>query len=357
MTDKERFNQRFAKDFNLPINIFNDEQFEYYHELYKDFWPESEWNAVQNEIDRKFGGNIDQWLEHYAKVRDKVITDIYESQEYQDFNKIDMSYYDNETKKYLNGTNLGDRKWYSEDTVGRKFISIDLKKANFQALKHCGVINGFGSYEEFMASYDPSFYFGKSKYTRQVIFGKLNPKRTITVEKWMVARMFNGFYNESVIPTFLMKSRGNVVPFGIKSDELVFEVVKDVPITDEMLTDVEYYANAIFRCSVRCEFYEVEKMPVVNCNGTPIDAYIRRNLISGDEELKCVSAIFFPQVYRLYKGEKITDKDLLFYAEGQVARFIEPLRLDIRLTEEDLKESMKKMSEVNYLVSIKKTDE
>ena len=39
MSDVTKKYLRFTKDYNLPINIFNEEMFSYYRELYKDFWP------------------------------------------------------------------------------------------------------------------------------------------------------------------------------------------------------------------------------------------------------------------------------------------------------------------------------
>lgn len=327
MTNKEKLNQRFVKDFNLPINIFDDEMFKYYRETYKDIWPEEEYKSLSSEIINKYDCEIEPWLNHYAEVRDNIITDLYESEEFQKFNNGPMDFYDKGIREYLNGYELGDRKLYTEETCGKHFLSIDLRKANFQALKYVDVIKNADTYDEFIALYDDSPYLAKSKYTRQVIFGKLNPKRTTTVEKWMVARIFDWFYTSSFYGTILSKNRGIVVPFAIKSDELVFSVPgSDDGITDVSLLELEGKIKDTLGYDVRCEYYEVEKLPIVNCNDVPVDAYVRRNLISGDETLKSVSAIFFPQVYKLYRGEEITDKDLLFYAEGQTAKFVEPLR-------------------------------
>ena len=190
MTSKERINQRFAKDFNLPINIFKDDMFEYYHTLY-DFWPQQEWIALNMEIVVEYGGNMDAWLQHYAEVRDTIIRTLEESEAYKAFNASDMSKYAIDPKL----RNIPDRNIYNQELVGHVFVSFDLKKANFQALKYAGVLTD-DTYEDMIDRFDKSFYFKKSKYTRQVIFGKLNPKRTITVEHYMMSQILGMEFEE-----------------------------------------------------------------------------------------------------------------------------------------------------------------
>ena len=38
MNNINKFYQRFVKDYNLPINVFDEEMFKYYMKLYGDFF-------------------------------------------------------------------------------------------------------------------------------------------------------------------------------------------------------------------------------------------------------------------------------------------------------------------------------
>lgn len=323
MTAKERLNQRFAKDFNLPINIFNEDMFEYYHNLYKDFWPEKEWEALNKEIEDGYNGNFDSWLQHYAEIRDKIIMSVLESPAYKNFNSCDMNTFAVDTE--VRALSIPDRTSYTEVYEGHKYLSLDLKKANFQALNTAGVLFD-NSYEEFIDKFDKSFYFKKSKYTRQVIFGKLNPKRTTTVEKYIVAFIFKYLAIHNLYNTVIASNKGVCEPFSFKTDEFIWEVNGDI--TREDIENLEGVIQDMFGYHVRCEYYSVKKLPIVNANGTTIPAFVRTNLITGEQVLKSVSSIYFPQVYKLWKGMEIVDNDLLFWHEDQLAKFIKPLKLE-----------------------------
>ena len=253
---------------------------------------------------------MELWLEHYAKVRDTIICELEQSEPYQKFNNSDMSVWAIDPKF----RSLPDRNIYNEECNGKTFVSLDLKKANFQALKHVGVIDA-PSYEAFIDKYDKSFYIKKSKYTRQVIFGKLNPKRTITVEHWMMSQILG---MDHII---LRDANATVVAF--KSDELIWEV--DRVIDSFQLEAIREDVLTKFGFDIRPECFTIEKMRVKNSNGNNVDCYVRRDLNTGEETLKSVSALFYPQIYKHWKGLKPDPRDLKFYFEDQIATFDQPL--------------------------------
>ena len=49
----KKFLQRFAKDYNLPINVFDEEMFEYYKDLYGDFFPDCIFDEIVEKIDEQ----------------------------------------------------------------------------------------------------------------------------------------------------------------------------------------------------------------------------------------------------------------------------------------------------------------
>lgn len=315
MTSKERINQRFAKDFNLPVNIFRDDMFEYYHGLY-DFWPEEEWQALNKEINEDYEGNMDAWLQHYAEVRDKIIRTMEETPEYKNFNAMDMAQY-TVPGEYRN---LPDRNIYAEDCEGKTFISFDLKKANFQALKYAGVIKE-DTYEDFIDKFDKSFYFKKSKYVRQVIFGKLNPRRTVNVEHFMMSKVIdacNTYFEK------LKELNARIVAF--KSDEIVYEV--DSPIDGLTLRRYSEWIKDKLGFDVRAECIQIEFLPIVNHNGNKVSAFVRRNVNTGESTLKSTSTTFYPQVYKMWKKLDLEERDRMFYMDDQLAVFMYPLQFN-----------------------------
>ena len=307
----KKLRQRFVKDYNLPINVFDEELFNYYKELY-DFFPAETYQSLMANIVVNYDGNVDKWLDYCALVRDKAINTVIESPEYKTFNNSDLSV-------YKLSKNIGEHSYYTEQTDGCRFISIDLKKANFQALKYVGVIKD-ETYDDFIGFFGGDDYIKGSKYLRQVIFGKMNPGRTVTVEKYIMEKIMA--YADEVLPIgFELYSQN--------SDELVYKLnsetfVGDINIICKVLEKVVLDNLNI---EVRVEYVQVKKLPIVNVNDNNIDAFVRTNLITNESVLKKASTTFYPQIYKLWKGKEIEKRDLIFYDNDQLAMFLEPLKL------------------------------
>jgi hypothetical protein len=127
--------RRFVKDYNLPINIVDSPYFEYYMRTY-DWFPRKEYQSLVEEIDTRFDGNINLWLEEYSKIRDTIITKIENSEAYKWFNNLDLKSFPHPCMKTVAALkNIPDLNIYNQSSIGKTFVSIDLKKANFQALK------------------------------------------------------------------------------------------------------------------------------------------------------------------------------------------------------------------------------
>lgn len=303
--------QRFVKDYNLPINIFDEKVFEYYSNLY-DFFPKDKWETLKKDIQDKYRGNVEVWLDYCAEVRDKAINGVMETQEYKDFNNCDLS-------KYKLTKNIGEHSYYTNETNGCRFVSIDLKKANFQALKYVGVISD-KTYGDFIERFDGSDYIKDSKYLRQVIFGKMNPGRIITIEKYIMEKIMS-ISDDVLPPEFKLYSQN--------SDELVYKQTGNFYGNIRIICAViEKVVLDNFGIEVRAEYVEVTKLPIVNCNGNNVDAFVRKNLITNEEVLKKASTTFYPQIYKLWKGMEIEDMDLWVYTNDQCAKFFEPLRFN-----------------------------
>lgn len=307
----KKLRQRFVKDYNLPINVFDEELFNYYKELY-DFFPAETYQSLMANIVVNYDGNVDKWLDYCADVRDRAINHVMGTQKYFDFNICDLS-------KYKLTKNIGEHSYYTESTDGCRFISIDLKKANFQALKYVGVVEE-KTYDELIEKVGGDDYIKGSKYLRQVIFGKMNPGRTVTVEKHIMEKIMR--YADEVLPVgFELYSQN--------SDELVYKLN-----TDTFVGDIKVICGVLekvvldnLNIEVRVEYVEVKKLPIVNVNGNNVDAFVRTNLITNESVLKKASTTFYPQIYKLWKGLELEKRDLIFYDNDQLAMFLEPLKL------------------------------
>lgn len=306
--------RRFVKDYNLPINIVDSPYFEYYMRTY-DWFPKEEYENLVNDIDERFDGNINAWLEEYAEIRDKIITFVENSNSYKEFNSCDMKQFaiPDDLK------NIPDLNIYNQSSVGKTYLSIDLKKANFQALSHynSNIVLKAESYEDFIGMWCDSEYFKKSKYTRQVIFGKLNPKRTITYEKWLMSQIKEKFESEF--------DTRNLKLVAFKSDEIIYEVLGENDIENhEDDVEVVMLDNGY---NVRVEIFTVGRIECKNHNDITVDCYIRRCHTTQTEILKSASQIFYPQFYKIWKEGRIFEIDMAFLAEGQIAHFDNPLEL------------------------------
>lgn len=315
MNNNKKFFQRFCKDYNLPINVFEDSIFHYYMDLYKDFFPKSEYESAVNLIETKFDGNVDLWLDYCAQVRDTAINTILESESYKKFISMDLSEYK------ING--FKERSVYTEETDGKCFISIDLKKANFQALRWMDVIDDY-SYDHFIRRMGGDDYIAGSKYLRQVIFGKCNPSRQVTIEKHLMSLVEDAIKNK-------MSNHGFKL-YSFNSDELVYEENFDnLNILDirKLVEDVKMMIEKYLNIEVSVEYFSVKKVPVVNDTGNKVDAYVKSNLITGEIKYKKISTTFFPQIYKLIKGMEIEELDRVFFFENQLATFNKPLKLEV----------------------------
>ena len=306
---ENKLKQRFVKDYNLPINIYDDRLFSYYIGLY-DFFPVDTYVKLCQNVEEKYGGNVSLWLDDCAKVRDAAIFGVIESDKYKSFNDSK-----NLLKEYDIDIKVGEHSLYSQETDGKRYVSIDLKKANFQALKFAGVLDD-ASYEDFITKYGGDEYIINSKYLRQVIFGKMNPGRTVKVEKYIVSKI-----HEIVSPVFPEWKL-----YSFNSDELIYSLDDFYP-GEDTLNSIVGAVKELLGVEVRAECVEIKKLPIVNVNGNGVDAYVRTNINTNESVLKKASTTFFPQIYKLWKGKAIQDEDLYVYFDDQLAKFVEPLRL------------------------------
>ena len=313
--------KRFVSDFDFPVSMVNDyRMFCYQLELYE---PElktlTRWKELQQMIKERFGGDTDAFVEYYNKVRNDIITKTYESAAYQEFNNMDMSRFAVKDRPQVSKNNV-----YNCENDGKMFLSVDLRRANFQALKYVNrrIFNGAQTYEEYVGQFTDLDYLKTSKYTRQVIFGQLNPSRHTTVEQYLINQVYKTMLTLDYLP--FNASTGLV---SMSNDELVFII--------DRLYNPKSYSECIVqdiktktRLDVHVDAYELHGYSLVSdSNCTHKEFFVKKDIETGREEFICMPLQFHMMGWKLYHKQSICPEDKLFIYENGICRFCEDFRL------------------------------
>ena len=297
--------KRFVKDCGLPITVFHEPYF-------------SERLAI---IDRLFGC-LEKWeifceglekfhdeqeyLEHYNAVKDAAIDHLKEKSEFEKFTN-DSSY-----SKFQN--KYPKRDVYITDNINGSFISIDMRSANFSALRRydSALVDNKKTWEEFIAQFTSVTHIVNSKYIRQVILGACNPKKQIQFELWLMHNLLD--FIEHMVPDIKVYSLG--------VDEIILyhpETYKNKSEAAEMVEQIKNCLNRhVVGSMVKFEEFYLEELYQ--------GGYQKVDMNNLDKVVfKCVVAETFHQHVKRYYDEEITDNDLVFYHNGVLARFLEPI--------------------------------
>lgn len=307
-----RAKERFCKDCNIPIRLFQEPYFTDRLALFDKFYGTlDKWNLFVEEL-QKYNCEQD-YFEEYNRVKDSAILTIKESEAYQRFNADDMNKY------RVTHENLPNKDIFKPTNDGKSFISIDMRKANFSSLHHYSAdMFGVNTWEEFISKFTDNQHIINSKYIRQVILGNCNPKRHITYEKYLMDILLTDLL-EKHIPI------ERVVFFS--NDEIVIDV-SDMNKSRQVLLAFnieQYFKDASPK-------FKVELFTLYKIHGT--DGYYKEILNEDGEkdiEFKCLDNYMMPFVIRHFLGEKVTDSDKAFYHEGLLAQFIEVPKIEVNL--------------------------
>ena len=319
---------RFVNDHKIPIDLlYDDHMFYYFLDLYEStFKSRTKYDKLLETVNTKFDGKPQLFLENYHNVREKLITDLSENEFMKEFNSqntriIDLYNLPSEENQYPS------KSIYNNSNDRKIFISFDLVKANFSALMYHNskIFNSEKpiSYNEWISRYTDLDYIINSKYTRQVVFGKLNPSRQIKVEKfmiWKALKHFKDLFEKNQI-------EAKVVSFNV--DEVVFETSLDViNLWDKILDDIETIKEE--NIPIKATVFNVVLKRFKTFNDSNIDVY-QKIFYRGNKEtwmeLKSVPLCFYAQVHKLINDMPISEYDLTFWTNDQPAKFIKPLKL------------------------------
>lgn len=212
---------RFVEDTGLPIQVIQSPFFESRIELFeKEFEAKTKYENYLGFVNEHYDGSAHKFLDDYFAIRSRIIDDRANSVAFKAFNedKAITSLF-KEFKPIVGNVNL-----YTQEQVkdgSNCFLTFDMKKANFQALRKINpeIVLNAENYHDFIMKYvDEKWeWIADSKRTRQIIFGQLNPKRTMQVEKVFIGQLVDILSKyESITKHFTL--------FSMNSDELIYKL-------------------------------------------------------------------------------------------------------------------------------------
>ena len=184
---------------------------------------------------------------------------------------------------------------YSED---KKYISIDINKANWVVLKKYDpeFAPELGdSYENFISKFDVPEIFNHSKQLRQYIFGNINPKRQGKAQRVVTQSILNK-YNHL-----------NLDIACIKNDEVIYSF--------ESFNQIEEILTSVDR-----EIFKIKLFTVKRVQDFRINTFLSE---SGEELYKemvgCNGNQFFMNLKNHIFEESLDIRDLYFRMDGSLA--------------------------------------
>lgn len=316
--------KRFISDLKLPIPLINEEYFFYHLNLYEeDYDALSEYDALLNVIKKSYDNDPNKFLEDYYTIRENIISTVANSEAFQKFNNMDMSQYAIKDKINITPKNI-----YNNENIGSFFISIDLKKANFQTLKKIdkNIVLGADTYYDFIDKFTDLDYIKTSKYTREVVWGKLNPSRHITIEKYFTYEIYKKVIE--CIPYL----KDKCVSFS--NDEMIFKI--DFLLYNDKLKSFslrKYIENIAKEVGfdVRVEFFHLRGYNLVFKESRSVrKTFYKKDYFCSEPVFKLISVPlqYHSICYKLYKGLPLEEIDYHFDYEGMNARFCEEFDIE-----------------------------
>lgn len=304
MSDVIKLRQRFCKDCDIPVNIFDEPYFSDRLKLFDFLYNSvSKWDLFKSEF-TKYDSAIDYFTD-YSRIKDEAIEAVRKTEGFQLFSAYGINDFSIKNK------GLPSSRIYKPENNGKVFLSIDMKKANFSALHEYrdDIFGGAHTWEKFISKFTDNKHIINSKYIRQVIMGNLNPKRQTAYEKVLMDKLLTDILHAKVI------DKKYVAAF--LADEIIFDVT-DLKNRTEVTAD-------IYKIASQMPYMKTEVFSLHKIYGYGVDGYIK-NVFSMSNaghsiKVKCVDRDMMAFIARYLLKEPVTDFDKMFYYNGLLAKF------------------------------------
>ena len=312
----DKLKQRFCKDEKLNIQLFENALFRQRLRLMDKL---EAYQQFENLIQDRFHGDEEAYLSEYNRVKEDIIQYIKNSEAFQTLNSADMNV-------FASPYNFRQADVYKEHNVGKKFLSIDMRHANFSALVSFSMnlnekFHENFDWNSFMSKFTDIDHIKSSKYIRQVVFGNCNPKRQVAYEKYLMSLFLDKLLKKNII------KESDV--YSLCSDEIILSA--------DTMTHQQFQAIYDIAFASQFELAPLKVEPFLLGRFENTEAYLKGHL---DETLsqivklepKCVNPYEAPVIYRKLRGEPQNPNDLLFMHEGRLARYEEFRNISISWT-------------------------
>ena len=299
----ESLRKRFCKDCGYKVNVFSDSLF--FNALSKIDGAIEKYDEFEEMVYNKMGGE-GNFLDYYDKVCNDAILTIKLSEGYKKFNIDDFS-------KYALKNQYPTKQIYNFINIGKQFISIDMKKANFNALRNydASIFSNKNTWEDFLKQFTKEKYILESKNIRQAIMGKCNSGRQETYEKYLMDKLFKKVSH--LFKDLSLKS--------FNKDELVFEI--------ENFDEYENIKNSLEKILSKFEVptaVEVFNLAGIKDKNEKIQGYVKE-FIDGTYEFKAINSMILNIAQKSYNNEEIADEDIIFESDFGPAKLLNPPEL------------------------------
>jgi hypothetical protein len=285
----------------IPIPLTNPELFEYYLNILDPYYEANDFFKLYMEEIKKYK-NVGTFRNYINKIMDIMINDLNNTEELKKFKMMEL---DVPSLKF--GGNV-----YKNTNSEKHFISIDIKTANFTILRTLfpTLFGGEKTWIKFLSKYTDSKFLLKSKYLREVLFGKLNcVKRINTVCPILMNRVV-GLVDE-------INENNDLTVECIESDEVVYQINCSLDVFKE-----KKYYEKIFALNKDDDLFHVRTFKLIKLSdkGYFIKDYV---MDSSDKkkEFKCCPKKFIIQCIKFAEKKPIELNDLKFMDEGMIATY------------------------------------
>lgn len=303
-----KLRKRFVKDCKLPIKIYEEPYFSYQMCIFNKYYDcIAKYKCFTDSI--KDFSTEEEYFNYYNKIKDTIMNTIKTNPHFIEFNERPMNDW---TDSITNISKFGfpSKDIFKESFIGRRFISIDMIKANFNVLKYYSsdIFDNAATYEEFISKFTDNEHIINSKYIREVIFGNCNPKRQITFEKHLMANL-----TLNVLSKIDIKDK--IVFFS--NDEIIIDITD---MTSNEIDNIKQAFNEFAVVPIRIEEFILKG--VYNKNKEENIAYIKE-LTDGTISIKKYQSLYLPMIIKTITKGNIIDYDLIFDYNDNLCKLIE----------------------------------
>lgn len=293
--------RQFIRDYKLPIQIVDDEYFDYYLDLFqKQYGSKDKYDLFIYTLSQF--DTLEDFKNESQRIRQKAIDFILSRESYKSFSKdpLDDYFFNIGYKENL----------YKNDNIGKSFLSIDLVQANIQAINHYdkSILENSRTYKEYISKFTDLEYFKNSKQIRQVIFGSLSPKKQQKIQKWIM-----GTIKKEII---LLGIEEDIVA-ATSPDEIVLHI-------DNISKEKKDSILDLLQIKFNQFDFHIEEFKLENIKDG-IDCYLKKSLNENKIEIKKCNSKIIPEVIKFLEGKELNEKDLAFLDEGRVAFYTKPI--------------------------------